>query len=90
MGLGTENLAGAGEGWEVRGAIPITTRQLIPQAQAVKEVLEARETLGGNLYSRLFNQLQPLGQSYQLAKGITQGLINLCSFTVPQIPLPFL
>lgn len=69
MGLGTESLAEAAEEWEVRG-------------RAIKKVLEAREAFGGNLYSRLFNQC--LGQSYQLAKGLTQGLINLCSLTVPK------
>lgn len=53
MDLRTESLLEAGEGWEVRGAIYITTRQLILQAWAIKKVLEAREAFGGNLYSRL-------------------------------------
>lgn len=53
MDLGTESLQEAGEGREVRGAIYITTRQLILEARAIKKVLEAREAFGGKLYSRL-------------------------------------
>lgn len=51
--MGTESLLQAGEGREVMGAIYITTRQLILQAQGIKKVLEAREAFGGGLYSRL-------------------------------------
>lgn len=43
----------AGEGQEGRGTIYTTTRQLTPQAWAIKKVVEAREVFGGNLYSRL-------------------------------------
>ena len=50
MDLGRESLQEAEKGQEVRRAIYITTKQLILQAWAIKNVLEAREAFGGNLY----------------------------------------